>query len=56
MSGYGLSAEMFDTQRINFHSFDGNKNGSPKEHKFRVLPNYAPAFGAITGSARAHHQ
>jgi hypothetical protein len=40
--GYGLSNEMFDTQRINFHTFEGNKNGSPKEHKFRVLPAYAP--------------
>jgi len=40
--GYGLSNEMFDSQRINFHSFEGNKNGSAKEHKFRVLPAYAP--------------
>lgn len=40
--GYGLSADMFNTQRVNFHSFDGNKNGAPKEHRFRVLPAYAP--------------
>lgn len=39
--GFGLDAKMFDTQRINFHTFEGNKNGSPKEHKFRVLPAYA---------------
>lgn len=40
--GYGLNQEMLNTQRVNFHSFEGNKNGSPKEHKFRVLPAYAP--------------
>lgn len=40
--GFGLSNDMFSTQRINFHAFEGNKNGSPKEHKFRVLPAYAP--------------
>lgn len=40
--GYGLNDEMFNDQRVNFHAFEGNKNGSPKEHKFRVLPAYAP--------------
>ena len=41
MVGYALNAEMFKSNAVNFHSFDGNKNGSPKEHKFRILPAYA---------------
>ncbi|MCH9665565.1 MAG: hypothetical protein K0U41_06910 [Gammaproteobacteria bacterium] len=52
MVGYGLDEQMFNTQKIDYHSFDGNKDGSPKDHNFRLLPPFAP--GKIYHKVRLH--